>query len=305
MSQVTPERGDEPQPERHEPDRAETGDGGDRREDQRFDRDAEPRLAGRRLVGQDLEGPEQHRAEERRRDDPDERRLEQPRQPDDGDRDEGQVAARRAIVHRRDGTRAVHTRPGLPAAQASRSARDRVLTTTSGGDPGAARLADPPADVVELVEVVRVGVDGEHAAERDGPAGPLDGQVETRRRPVHLERRAGPRRLGVDEVPVEVEVVARPDLPSRRVGDDVDVRAADRVERPLRSAPPAVWRRDTWTDATTTSKRASRSSSKSSRPSARISSSQPWRRRKPSAGVSGGAVPAASSAAKPGVERRR
>src|SRR5450759_2002561 len=58
------------------------------------------------------------------------------------------------------------------------------------------------------------------------------------------------------------------------------------------------WRRPWWSDATTTSKAARTSSSKSSAPSARISSSQPWRMRKPSGGVAAGAVPASSSAAK-------
>ena len=53
----------------------------------------------------------------------------------------------------------------------------------------------------------------------------------------------------VDRLPVEVEVVAGLDHPARRVGDDVDVGAADRVERPPRQlrprlAPGDVDRRD-------------------------------------------------------------
>ena len=60
------------------------------------------------------------------------RRLEQPRQADDGDRHEREVAPGRAVVHRRDGTRRAHTRSGFAAAQASRSARDRVLSTSAG-----------------------------------------------------------------------------------------------------------------------------------------------------------------------------
>ena len=67
----------------------------------------------------------------------------------------------------------------------------------------------------------------EQAADRDRPTRPLDGEVEPRRRAVHLERGPGPGGLRVDGVPVEVEVVALPDLAAGRVGDDVDVRAAD------------------------------------------------------------------------------
>ena len=48
------------------------------------------------------------------------------------------------------------------------------------------------------------------------------------------------------------------------------------------------WRRPWWSAATTTSNDASSSSSKSSAPSPRISSSQPWRSRKPSGGRGGG-----------------
>ena len=101
------------------------------------------------------------------------------------------------------------------------------------GDPCPPRLADPPAHVVELADVVGVGVDRDQAAEPDRAAGPLDGEVQPRRRAVHLE--GGPRsgRLRVDRVPVEVEVVPLADLAAGRMGDDVDVRAPDGIERAL------------------------------------------------------------------------
>ena len=47
-----------------------------------------------------------------------------------------------------------------------------------GLDPGPARLADPPADVVELADPVGVRVDREHAAVGDRAARPLDREVE-------------------------------------------------------------------------------------------------------------------------------
>src|SRR5206468_3258044 len=65
------------------------------------------------------------------------------------------------------------------------------------------------------------------------PARPLDRQVQSMGRPVHLEDGAGPGGLGVYSVPVEVEVVAHPDHPARRMGDDVDVRTPDAVEGAL------------------------------------------------------------------------
>ena len=84
------------------------------------------------LVGQDLERAQQHRPEEGRGDQPDRGRLEQPRQPDDGHGDERKVVLGRAVVHRGDGTRSVHTRSGFAAVQARRSARERVLSTSAG-----------------------------------------------------------------------------------------------------------------------------------------------------------------------------
>ena len=91
---------DEPQPERDEPDGTEAGDRRDGRQDDRLDRHAEPGLDRGRLVVEDLERAEEHRAEQGAGRDPDERRFEEPRQPDDGDRDQRKVAAGEALVHR-------------------------------------------------------------------------------------------------------------------------------------------------------------------------------------------------------------
>ncbi len=58
------------------------------------------------LVVQDLEAAEDDGAEQERRDEPDTRRLDEARQPDDRDRGKREVATAGSIVlHRRDGTR--------------------------------------------------------------------------------------------------------------------------------------------------------------------------------------------------------
>src|SRR4029079_17531956 len=62
----------------------------------------------------------------------------------------------------------------------------------------------------------------------------LHREVKPRWRAVHLERRPGPGSFAVDQVPVEIEVVALTDLAPGWMSDDVDMRTADRVERPLR-----------------------------------------------------------------------
>ena len=59
-------------------------------------------------------------------------------------------------------------------------------------------------------------------------------------RAVHLEGGPRPRGRVVDRLPVEVEVVARLDHPAGRVGDDVDVRAVDRVQGPPRQVRPRL-----------------------------------------------------------------
>ena len=85
-------------------------------------------------------------------------------------------------------------------------------------------------------------------------------EVEPLVRAVHLEHRPRLGRLAIERLPVEIEVVADADLAAGRVGNDVDVRVAQR--RPVAShqlrarlAPADVER------ATTTSNRASSLSS--------------------------------------------
>ena len=90
------------------------------------------------LVGEHLERPEQHRDEQQDRDQPQRRRLQEPRQPDDGHRRQREVAAAESVVHRADGTRDVHrgraltSGPASPATQASSSSRGRVFRTFAG-----------------------------------------------------------------------------------------------------------------------------------------------------------------------------
>ena len=85
---------------------------------------------------------------------------------------------------------------------------------------------------------------GQEAAVGDRAPRALDREVEPVGRPVDLERGPGPRGLGVDLVPLEVEVVAPAEHPARRVRDDVDVRAADGVERPPGQLGPRLPPRD-------------------------------------------------------------
>ena len=244
------ERRDQPQAERHETDRPETRDGRDGRQDERLDGDAGQGQRRVALVGEHLERPEQHRDEQQDRDQPQRRRLHEPRQPDDGHRRQREVAAAESVVHRPDGTRDVHHGRALTSGPASRRPRRSSsvegprVQHVGGLDPGASRLADAPADVVELAGLVGVRVDRQQAPVGDGPAGALDGEVQPMGRPVDLEGRAGPRGLGVDLVPLEVEVVARAEHPAGGVRDDVDVRAPDRVERPLRQFRPRLPSRD-------------------------------------------------------------
>ena len=196
------------------------------------------------LVGEHLERPEEHRDEQQDRDDPDRRRLRQPRQAHDGHRQEREVATARPVLHRGDGTRAGHVRPGFPPAQASSASRSRVFTTSPGRTHARRAWLTPQRTYVELGGLVGVRIDRQHAAVGDRAPGPLDGEVEPMGGAVDLERRAGPRGRRVDLVPLEVEVVAAAEHPAGRVRDDVDVRAADRVERPPRQVRARLAPRD-------------------------------------------------------------
>ena len=75
-------------------------------------------------------------------------------------------------------------------------------------DPCPPRLCHRPRDVVELAQVVRIGIEREPAADLDRAAGPGIGEVEPVGRAVHLEHGPRPGRLAEHDVPVEVQVVA-------------------------------------------------------------------------------------------------
>ena len=79
-----------------------------------------------------------------------------------------------------------------------------------------------------------VGVDRQDAAGRDGMSRAFGGEVQAMRRAVDLQGGARPGRLGVDGLPVEIEIVACLDHPAGGMGDDVDVRTADGIERSAR-----------------------------------------------------------------------
>ena len=94
--------------------------------------------------------------------------------------------------------------------------------------------------MLELTRLVRVRVDREEAADLHGAPGALHGEVQAMGRAVHLQHGAGPRGLGIHDVPVEIQVIAPVDHPARRVGDDIDMRTADAVERPHRQLRPGL-----------------------------------------------------------------
>ena len=201
---------------------------------------------GWRLVGEDLERAEQHRPEQE-----DARPARRPGgsisrdSPTMRHRDERQVAPGRAVVRSRRWYAAIASHALRLAGDPGEQVRPRPrVDDVRRLDPRPARLADPPAHVVELARCCARPSRSTACSRPDRAAGALDGEVEALRRAVHLERRPGPGGLGVDRVPVEVEVVALADLPARRVGDDVDVRAADAVERPPRQLGPRLAARD-------------------------------------------------------------
>ena len=264
-----------------------------------------PRRPSRRveLVAEDLERAE--RASPRRSragDEPDERRLEQPGQADDDDGERGQgrggPQGPRAPTsgHGADRTPASAEPAACPRPRRA-GRRASACSRTSRLDPRAAGLADPPAHVVELADVVGVGVDRTAGSRPRPPAGRARrrGPGGAASRSSRAPCRSG--RLRVDRVPVEVEVVAGLDHAARRVGDDVDVRAADRRSACVASARPSAGgarrgprqRRRRTGPAARRRNRVRRRRGSRARSRAAAGS--------PPAGVSGGAVPAASSAA--------
>ena len=182
-------------------------------QDERLDRDAGgPASAGGDLVGEHLERPEaaSRRAAGPRRP----RRVggsSQPRQADDGHRQEREVATAPSGPPSRRWYASRSCPPRLPG-RPRRAGRLAVagVEDVARLDPRPARLADAPAHVVELA---RSG--GRPSRSRGGSPSATARRARSTarssrwRRAVHLERRAGPRGLGVDRVPVEVEVVAR------------------------------------------------------------------------------------------------
>ena len=164
----------EPQPERHEPDGPEAGDGGDGRQD-RATRSGRPSAAS-------AGGASSARTWSVPRARPEQEAPRPARRPAARAAATGRPRRRRRCARSRRASRIVHRArwyarrgqpaAGLPATQASRSARDRVLSDVGRLDPGAAGLADAPAHVVELVGVVGVRVDRQQATHRRPPAGP-------------------------------------------------------------------------------------------------------------------------------------
>ena len=110
-------------------------------------------------------------------------------------------------------TRAFPSNPREKVGSRARVEHDRRL------DPRPPGLRDAPVEVVELARPVGVGVDRQEAAQLDRAARPLDGEVQavaaSRSSRATVPVRGG---LGVDGVPVEVEVVAGADHPAGRDG---------------------------------------------------------------------------------------
>ena len=81
---------------------------------------------------------------------------------------------------------------------------------------------------MELLDPVGVRVERQEATDGERSPCPFVRQVEAMIGAIHLEDGASPGGLRVDRLPVEVEILAALDHPTGRVGDDVDMRAADR-----------------------------------------------------------------------------
>ena len=194
---------------------------------------------------------------------PDERRLEQPRQPDHGDRDEGQVAPCRAVVHRRrwyaGRSRAIRPGPACRDPREQLGPRPRVEDGRRL-DPCPAGLADPPADVVQLADVVRVRVDGERQPSPTARRARSTARSSRGGEPFISSavpvRAASAKTVSQSRSRSSRWPILRPD--GWAMTSTCGLRMALSVRR-VSSA--RVWRRPTWTDATTRSNRASSSSS--------------------------------------------
>ena len=190
---------------------------------------------------------------------------------------------------------------GLRATHARRSARDRVLSTLDGSTQARRACRVMPQHVVEFADVVRVRNRPLGGSQPRPPTpGSLHRKVQTMWRAVHLQRRAPasappPRRPppSRDRV-VQVRKDHPPDWVTRRCSTWGTL---SRVQRParqlgLRLPPRDVDRGD---DNVEAGEEVVGEVERSVGPDL---DSQPWRRRKPSGGVSGGAVPSRSSCSK-------
>src|SRR5664280_57062 len=110
--------------------------------------------------------------------------------------------------------------------------------------PGRAGHRGPPSEVIEFFGSVGVRVDREDAAELCGSAGSNVREIEPLVRTVQLQRGAGAGGFPEDEIPIEVQIIARSDVAPGGMGDDVDVGIADPDERPGRQLLARLAARD-------------------------------------------------------------
>src|SRR5664280_49741 len=110
--------------------------------------------------------------------------------------------------------------------------------------PGPAGHRGPPAEVIEFFGSVRVRVDREDAAELRGSAGSNVRKIEPLVRTVQLQRGAGACCFAENEIPVEVQVIARADIAPGGMGDDVDMGVADADQCPGRQLLTRLAARD-------------------------------------------------------------
>ena len=171
------ERGDHRQAGLDEVDRRARAAGQDRRDEEVLER---PPVALRR---EHADPREQHDHRQQPGDEERVGRLDEPGERDEDDRHEDELAARehrrrRGEVpgkHRRGSYVLAHTRDGLAGDPLEELVERQGVEHVPRLDPRAARLVDAPADVVELLGPVRVGVDRQDAARpraRGAPARP-------------------------------------------------------------------------------------------------------------------------------------